>query len=96
MTATVERAPAVRVLTASLVGTAVEFYSKQNPDFLIGEEIYTPATPGDALRSMSNPPAFGDPDHYNNRLYPGACTPNPILNDNCGVHSNSGIQNKAF
>ncbi len=80
---------------SDIFGAAVEFYSKKSPDFLIGEDCYTPATPGDALRSMSNPPAYGDPDHYDNRLYPGACTPGPT-NDNCGVHSNSGIQNKAF
>ena len=49
---------------------------------------------GDALRSMSNPASAGDPDHYSKRLYPGTCSPSST-NDNCGVHSNSGIMNFA-
>ena len=62
----------------------------------IGEQAYTPANgTGDALRSMSDPPSAGDPDHYSERLYPGTCTPSNA-NDQCGVHSNSGISNKAF
>ncbi|WP_139491815.1 M4 family metallopeptidase [Brevibacillus dissolubilis] len=56
-------------------------------DWLIGEDIYTPATAGDALRSLSNPAAYGDPDHYSKR-YTGTA-------DNGGVHTNSGINNKA-
>ena len=34
-------------------------------------------------------------DHYSRRLYPVCATPTQD-NDNCGVHSNSGIQNKVF
>ncbi|WP_139491814.1 M4 family metallopeptidase [Brevibacillus dissolubilis] len=56
-------------------------------DWLMGEDVYTPATPGDALRSISNPAAYGDPDHYSKR-YTGT-------EDNGGVHTNSGINNKA-
>ncbi|WP_139491813.1 M4 family metallopeptidase [Brevibacillus dissolubilis] len=56
-------------------------------DWLMGEDIYTPATAGDALRSLSNPAAYGDPDHYSKR-YTGT-------QDNGGVHTNSGINNKA-
>jgi Zn-dependent metalloprotease len=40
-----------------------------------------------ALRNMANPPAFGDPDRGSNYL----CT----SQDNGGVHTNSGIGNKA-
>lgn len=62
----------------------------------IGEEIYTPATSGDALRYMDNPhqasnggfTADDDPDHYTER-YTGTA-------DNGGVHINSGIVNKMF
>lgn len=61
----------------------------------IGEDAYTPGTAGDALRRMDNPNAVGDPDHYSLRLYPGTCTPSS-LNDQCGVHTNSSIQNHAF
>jgi thermolysin len=84
---------------SDIFGTAVEFYTGsvggRTADYLIGEDIYTPATSNDALRSMSNPALYGDPDHYSKRLYPEPCTPSNT-NDNCGVHSNSGIQNQAF
>ncbi|PWK16365.1 M4 family metallopeptidase [Tumebacillus permanentifrigoris] len=57
-------------------------------DWLIGEDVYTPNTAGDALRSMSNPAAYGQP-----------ATMSAYVNttsDNGGVHTNSGIPNKAF
>lgn len=56
-------------------------------DWLIGEDIYTPNKQGDALRSMSNPKQYNQPDHYKDR-YTG-------WQDNGGVHINSGINNKA-
>ncbi len=73
---------------SDIFGTMVEYYSGINPDFKIGEDCYTPGTSGDALRSMSNPPLYGDPNHYSNR-YTGTA-------DNGGVHTNSGIPNNAF
>lgn len=73
---------------SDIFGTMVEYYAGLNPDFLIGEDCYTPGTSGDALRSMVNPPLYGDPDHYSNR-YTGT-------SDNGGVHTNSGIPNNAF
>jgi thermolysin len=54
----------------------------------IGEDCFTPGIPGDALRRMDDPHAMGDPDHYSER-YTGP-------DDNGGVHTNSGISNKAF
>ncbi|MCB9153225.1 MAG: peptidase M4 family protein [Caldilineae bacterium] len=51
-------------------------------DWLMGEDL-----PIGAIRSLANPPAYGDPDHVDNYL----CT----SGDNGGVHTNSGIQNKA-
>ncbi len=63
-------------------------------DYLIGEDSYTPGISGDALRNLANPAAEGQPDHYDDRLYPGSCSPTQY-NDYCGVHSNSGIVNKA-
>lgn len=56
--------------------------------WLIGEDIYTPGTPGDALRVMNDPAAVGDSDYYPTR-YTGT-------SDNGGVHWNSGIANLAF
>jgi thermolysin len=73
---------------SDIFGTMVEYYTGINPDYKIGEDCYTPGTAGDALRSMSNPPLYGDPDHYSNR-YTGT-------GDNGGVHTNSGIPNNAF
>jgi len=66
-------------------GTSVEFYGKPaSANWLVGEDI------GAALRSMSNPNAYGDPDTYlgtNWATGPG---------DNGGVHTNSGVQNFWF
>ncbi|XRG76739.1 M4 family metallopeptidase [Rossellomorea sp. GAMAL-10_SWC] len=72
---------------SDIFGTLIEFYNNKNPDYLIGEDIYTPKIAGDALRSMSDPTKYGDPDNYANR-YTGT-------SDNGGVHTNSGIINKA-
>jgi Zn-dependent metalloprotease len=53
-------------------------------DWLMGEDA-----PGGALRSMSNPPAFGDPDRMGSAMYYCGTA------DNGGVHWNSGVGNKA-
>ncbi|AKB28492.1 Zinc metalloproteinase precursor [Methanosarcina siciliae T4/M] len=62
----------------------------------IGEGVYTPFHPGDALRDLSDPPRFGQPDHIDNyvRLAPGEI---PDLHKNRAgyIHLNSGILNKA-
>jgi thermolysin len=72
---------------SDIFGTLVEHHENNNPDYEIGEDIYTPGTPNDALRSMSDPTKYNDPDHYSVR-YTGT-------GDNGGVHINSGIINKA-
>lgn len=70
---------------ADIFGTAVEVYLGRANDYLIGEQAFTPYTPGDALRYLSNPPADGlSIDHYSQ--YSPSRAP----------HSNGGIQNKAF
>ena len=56
--------------------------------WFLGEDIYTPGTPGDALRDMAYPSSVGDYDYYPTR-YTGS-------SDNGGVHWNSGIANLAF
>jgi len=56
-------------------------------DWMIGEDIYTPGTPGDALRYMNNPPLSGQPDHMDDYVVTDS--------DNGGVHINNGIPNKA-
>ena len=69
---------------SDIFGEAVEHFARGRNDWLVGDEI--PNSP--PFRSMSNPPAYGDPGHYND-FYAGC-------GDWGGVHINSGIQNKAF
>src|SRR5688572_20078247 len=81
---------------SDIMGTAVEFYFQQvgagvgQADFILAEDsVRTPSGVGlQGIRSMVNPIAFGDPDHYSIR-FTGA-------SDNGGVHINSGIPNQAF
>ena len=77
---------------SDVFGAMVERYENggtiNNQTWQIGEDAYTPGTSGDALRSMSDTHASGDPDHYSER-YTGS-------GDNGGVHINSGIPNYAF
>lgn len=62
----------------------------------IGEGVYTPFHPGDALRDISDPPRYGQPDHIDNyiRLAPGEL-PDLQKNQAGYIHLNSGIPNKA-
>ena len=77
---------------SDIFGAAIEFYARPNrANWLIGEDINT------VIRSMSNPRQYGDPD---TRLGPSwlnvvGCSPSN-QNDQCGVHINSGVQNKWF
>ena len=51
---------------SDIFGNMVERYAKgaSSNNWLVGEQVYTPATPGDALRNMGNPHAQGQPDHW--------------------------------
>ena len=75
---------------SDIMGTSIErFFQPEGTglmqaDYLIGEDIVRPG----GIRSMSDPGAFGDPDHYSRR-FTGS-------DDNGGVHINSGIVNQAF
>ncbi|HEY0101715.1 MAG TPA: M4 family metallopeptidase, partial [Pyrinomonadaceae bacterium] len=82
---------------SDVFGTMIERFARPATwNWKAGEDVYTPGTPGDAIRYMDNPRLDGQsPDHYSQRLHPGFCTPDP-RNDNCGVHYNSGIANHAF
>jgi Zn-dependent metalloprotease/subtilisin-like proprotein convertase family protein len=73
---------------SDIFGVTVDFYARPlTANFLIGDQTYTPGTPGDALRYMNNPSIAGDPDTYlGPNWYTGA-------GDNGGVHINSGVQN---
>lgn len=77
---------------SDMMGTAVEFYFQQpgsgslKADYLIGEDVVTPG----GIRSMENPAAYGQPDHYSKLAQL------PITRDNGGVHTNSGIPNHVY
>jgi Zn-dependent metalloprotease len=74
---------------SDIFGTAVEFYaaarSSQVPDYLIGEDVWTPGTPGDALRYMDHPTLDGRSiDHYSQ------------YTSTMDVHYSSGLVNNVF
>ncbi|WP_018616308.1 M4 family metallopeptidase [Segetibacter koreensis] len=75
---------------SDIFGEMVESWTEGNCDYLVG---------GDrgAIRSFINPKAFGQPDTYlgTNWFSTSGCTPG-VTNDNCGVHTNSGVQNRWF
>jgi thermolysin len=80
---------------SDIMGTAVEFFHQptgaylREADFIIGEDtIRSPWGGQHGVRSLSNPMAFGYPDHYSRR-YTGT-------EDDGGVHVNSGIASHAF
>lgn len=75
---------------SDIMGTSIEFFYQPagngdlKADYLIAEDVVKAG----GFRSMENPQAYGDPDHYSRRFLGSA--------DNGGVHSNSGIANQAF
>lgn len=73
------------------------FISKEGEikNWEIGEWVYTPYHEGDALRDLSDPPRFGQPDHIDNymELAPGEI-PDLQKNQAGYIHYNSGIPNK--
>jgi bacillolysin len=82
---------------ADVFGAATEFFVKgAGGNWLLGEDVTTPGTAGDALRDMEQPDgpkvAFGgqQPAHMNQFQNL------PMNQDNGGVHINSGIPNRAF
>lgn len=61
--------------------------------FQVGEQI---AADNIGLRRMDNPKAKTDPDTYGGQYWANPnCTPT-LANDQCGVHTNSGVLNKWF
>jgi thermolysin len=81
---------------SDIMAVGAEYYlvatgrSDRTADYLIGEDTWANARTGigTGFRSLANPMAFGDPDHYTRR--------HTSPDDNGGVHSNSGIANHAF
>jgi vibriolysin len=82
---------ALNEATSDIMSSAVEAWKDgavSADTWKVGEDIYTPGTSGDALRTMGDPAASGDSDYYPTR-YTGSA-------DGGGVHTNSGIANLAF
>ncbi len=74
-------------------GAVIENYAAPDKQmWSVGEELRV-----GALRSMSNPNIFNDPDCYGGQHWVTTigCTPNGS-NDQCGVHTNSGVLNYWF
>ena len=76
---------------SDIFGSAVEFYSEgvAQGDWLVGEDVYLSFG---AIRSMSNPNAYSDPDTYLGKYWYDT----KLSGDNGGVHTNSGVQNLWF
>lgn len=74
---------------SDIFGESIEKFASGTNDWLMGDDIGAGGS-GGALRSMSNPNAYGDPDTYlGTNWYAGS-------GDNGGVHINSGVQNFWF
>ena len=80
---------------SDIMGTAAEFFHQpvgaylREADFIVGEDVFRSVFDDQhGIRSLSNPAAFGNPDHYSLR-YTGS-------EDDGGVHINSGIPNHVF
>jgi len=82
---------------SDMMGAAFEFAHSayDTPDWLVAENM--PASGTGYFRDMSNPPARSDPDYYHGSYWIDVetCTPSGT-NDQCGVHTNSGVGNKWF
>ncbi|MBI1226747.1 MAG: T9SS type A sorting domain-containing protein [Bacteroidetes bacterium] len=91
------------IWAACMENYVTERFSNQSFDFQpwgIGEQIdfgTGPNDPNNALRWMDDPKREGDPDTYGGDGWsdPNCGTPN-LANDQCGVHTNSGVLNKWF
>jgi Zn-dependent metalloprotease len=76
---------------SDIFGNTIEKFAKPSvAKWRVGEEINN----GSGLRNMSNPNDFTDPDTYEGLHWIKVKNCNPSGgNDNCGVHTNSGVQN---
>ncbi|MDO1511701.1 M4 family metallopeptidase [Maribacter confluentis] len=81
---------------SDIFGESIEFFAQGTNDWLMGDAIGFGGS-GGALRSMSNPNAYSDPDTYGGTHWINTINCRPVnTNDLCGVHINSGVQNYWF
>ncbi len=76
---------------SDIFGETLERFVFGANDWLIGSERGT-----GSIRSMSNPNNFSDPDTYLGTFWFNISPPCDNTNDECGVHTNSGVQNFWF
>jgi Zn-dependent metalloprotease len=80
---------------SDIFGYLVEAYAQGSyTDWLLGEDVYQ--SPSSAFRSFSNPNAYQQPDRVGGTYYVTPTSNPNSSNDYGGVHTNSGIPNKAF
>lgn len=78
---------------SDIFGECIENYTLGNNDWLCGAN----RTPAGPLRSMINPNAYSQPDTYLGTNWVAQnCSSPTTANDQCGVHTNSGVQNYWF
>ncbi|NQZ06558.1 MAG: M4 family metallopeptidase [Algicola sp.] len=82
---------------ADIMGVSSDAYRRNSsqPSWLLGADVYTPNTAGDALRYMHNPTQDGQSKDWYPERYPFTNAPSN-QNDRGGVHLNSGIANLAY
>ncbi len=80
---------------SDIFGEMVENHATGSNNWEMGSEIGISGN--GAFRSMSNPKQYNDPDTYGGTHWTNPnCGVPTQSNDYCGVHSNSGVQNKWF
>jgi Zn-dependent metalloprotease len=82
---------------ADIMGVSSDAFRRgsSQPSWLLGADVYTPNTAGDALRYMNNPTQDGQSKDWYPERYPFTTAPSN-QNDRGGVHLNSGIANLAY
>ena len=81
---------------ADIFGTAIEFYDSPSANYTISEKTFFQS--GGFNRSLKEPKLKNQPNTYQGDFWQNPFCGSPILknNDNCGVHTNSGVQNYWF
>ncbi len=81
---------------ADIFGTAIEFYDSPLANYTISEKTFFQS--GGFTRSLKEPKLKNQPNTYQGDFWQNTfCgTPSQDINDFCGVHTNSGVQNYWF
>ena len=75
---------------SDILGNSVELWARPSKtSWKLGEDFNY------VIRDMANPNAYQQPDTYLGTYWVNVvgCTPSSTTNDNCGVHTNSGVLN---